>query len=79
MPATTGADGRGPRVLSGQQLGILTRAMDVRYALLPSAARQRPGLEAETRAAHRRSRHPSPAPEETARTPRPNTLHTPGS
>ncbi|MFC0843437.1 hypothetical protein ACFH04_06775 [Streptomyces noboritoensis] len=46
-------------MLSGQQLGTLTRAMDVRYALPPAAARQHPGFDAETRAAHRRSRHPS--------------------
>lgn len=34
------ADERGPWVLSPAQLGVLTRAMDVRYALLPSTSRQ---------------------------------------
>jgi len=49
---------RGPWVLSPAQLGVLTRAMDVRNALPPSAARQYPGFAAEIRAAHTRSRHP---------------------
>jgi hypothetical protein len=52
------ADERGPWVLSSAQLWVLTKAMDVRYALLPSAARQYPDFDAEIRAAHTRSRHP---------------------
>jgi hypothetical protein len=52
------ADERGPWVLSPEQLGVLTRAMDVRNALLPSASRQYPDFDAEIRAAHTRSRHP---------------------
>jgi hypothetical protein len=52
------ADERGPWVLSPAQLGVLTRAMDVRNALLPSAARQYPDFDAEIRAARTRSRHP---------------------
>ncbi|OIJ93226.1 hypothetical protein BIV25_25940 [Streptomyces sp. MUSC 14] len=50
------ADERGPWVLSPAQLGVLTRAMDLRDALLPSASRQHPGLDAEIRSAHARSR-----------------------
>ncbi|WP_331751906.1 hypothetical protein OG713_46015 (plasmid) [Streptomyces sp. NBC_00723] len=52
------ADERGPWVLSPAQLGVLTRAMDVRNASLPSASRQYPDFDAEIRAAHTRSRHP---------------------
>ncbi|WP_128380272.1 hypothetical protein [Streptomyces cavernae] len=52
------ADERGPWVLSPTQLEVLTRAMDVRNALLPSASRQYPDFDAEIRAAHTRSRHP---------------------
>ncbi|MFD5445950.1 hypothetical protein [Streptomyces tendae] len=52
------ADERGPWVLSPAQLGVLTRAMDVRNALLPSASRQYPDFDAEIRAARTRSRHP---------------------
>jgi hypothetical protein len=52
------ADERGPWVLSPAQLGVLTRAMDVRNALLPSAARCYPDFDAGIRAAHSRSRHP---------------------
>jgi hypothetical protein len=52
------ADELGPWVLSPAQLGVLTRAMDVRYALLPSAARYYPDFDAGIRAAHSRSRHP---------------------
>lgn len=52
------ADERGPWMLSPAQLGVLTRAMDVRNALLPSAARQYPDFDAEIRAAHARSRRP---------------------
>ncbi|MFE9454992.1 hypothetical protein [Streptomyces sp. NPDC006739] len=52
------ADERGPWVLSPAQLRVLTRAMDVRNALLPSSARQHPDFDADIRAAHARSRHP---------------------
>ncbi|MFD9441912.1 hypothetical protein ACFWBR_27680 [Streptomyces sp. NPDC060006] len=52
------ADERSPWVLAPSQLEVLTRAMDVRNALLPSAARQYPDFDAEIRAAHTRSRHP---------------------
>ncbi|MFF2217574.1 hypothetical protein [Streptomyces antibioticus] len=53
------ADERGPWVLSPAQLGVLTRAMDVRYALLPSTSRQYPDFDEEIRAAlTRSSRHP---------------------
>ncbi|MER6405866.1 hypothetical protein ABT269_20480 [Streptomyces viridosporus] len=45
-------------MLSPEQLDVLTRAMDVRNARLPSTARQRPDLDAEIRAAHTRSRPP---------------------
>lgn len=51
-------DERGPWVLSPVQLEALTRAMDARYALLPSASRYHPAFDAEIRAAHARSRHP---------------------
>ncbi|WP_455362336.1 hypothetical protein [Streptomyces sp. SYSU K21746] len=56
--AVLDADEQGPWVLSPEQLGILTRAMDVRNALLPSASRQHPDFDAEIRAAHTRSRRP---------------------
>ncbi|TLS45789.1 hypothetical protein FE633_13610 [Streptomyces montanus] len=56
--AALDADERGPWVLSPAQLGVLTRAMDVRNALLPSASRRHPDFDAEIRAAHTRSRHP---------------------
>ncbi|MGP4089560.1 hypothetical protein [Streptomyces sp. KR55] len=49
---------RGPWVPSPGQPGILTRAMDVRNALPPSASRQHPDFDAEIRAAHARSRRP---------------------
>lgn len=52
------ADERGPWVLSPAQLGVLTRVMDVRNALLPSTSRQHPAFDAEIRTAHTRSRHP---------------------
>jgi hypothetical protein len=52
------ADDRGPWVLSPEQLGVLTRAMDVRYALMPSASRQYPEFDAEIRAAHARCQRP---------------------
>jgi hypothetical protein len=51
------ADERSPWVLSPVQLEVLTRAMDVRNALLPSTAQQYPDFDAEIRAAHTRSRH----------------------
>ncbi|MGW5657194.1 hypothetical protein [Streptomyces humi] len=54
-------DGEGPWVLSARQLSVLTRAMDVRYALLPSAARTHPDLDAEIRAALARRRRPDTA------------------
>ncbi|MFF9410435.1 hypothetical protein ACF1B0_33650 [Streptomyces anandii] len=59
--AALDADEQGPWVLSPAQLGVLTRAMDVRDALLPSASRQHPDLDAEIRAAHLRSQRPSTA------------------
>ncbi|MEU8952015.1 hypothetical protein [Streptomyces sp. NPDC048489] len=49
------ADERGPWVLSPVQLDALTRAMDFRYAALPSASRQYPEFDAEIRDAHARS------------------------
>ncbi|MET8291507.1 hypothetical protein ABZV80_40995 [Streptomyces sp. NPDC005132] len=54
--ATLDADERGPWVLSPAHLDALTRAMDVRYAALPSASRQYPEFDAEIRNAHARSR-----------------------
>ncbi|MFJ8364505.1 hypothetical protein [Streptomyces sp. NPDC093984] len=59
--AVLDADEQGPWVLSPAQLGVLTRAMDVRNALLPSASRQHPDLDAEIRAAYLRSRRPPTA------------------
>lgn len=56
--AALDVDERGPWVLSPVQLEALTRAMDARYALLPSASRYHPAFDAEIRAAHARSRHP---------------------
>ncbi|WP_331740703.1 hypothetical protein OG613_46950 (plasmid) [Streptomyces sp. NBC_00015] len=50
------ADKRGPWVLSPVYLDALTRAMDVRNAVLPSASRQHPAFDAEIRDAHARSR-----------------------
>jgi len=58
--ATLDADDQGPWALSPEQLDVLTRAMDVRNALLPSASRQHPDFDAEIRAAHTRSRPPHP-------------------
>ncbi|MFE4703056.1 hypothetical protein ACFRIC_38870 [Streptomyces sp. NPDC056738] len=52
LPALLDADESGPWVLSPLQLGALTRAMDVRSAALPSAARQHPEFDAEVRKAH---------------------------
>ncbi|MET8411715.1 hypothetical protein ABZV34_27080 [Streptomyces sp. NPDC005195] len=49
-------DERGPWVLAPAQLDALTRAMDVRYAALPSASRQYPEFDAEIRDADARSR-----------------------
>ncbi|MFD8219220.1 hypothetical protein ACFV2U_37400 [Streptomyces sp. NPDC059697] len=56
--AVLDADERGPWVLSPVQLDVLTRAMDVRNAVLPSTSRQHPEFDAAIRAAHARSRRP---------------------
>ncbi|MFE4579511.1 hypothetical protein [Streptomyces chartreusis] len=59
--AVLDVDEQGPWVLPPEQLGVLTRAMDIRDALLPSASRQHPDLDAEIRAAHIRSQRPPTA------------------
>ncbi|MEU1925590.1 hypothetical protein ACWEV9_32765 [Streptomyces albogriseolus] len=58
--ATSDVDDQGPWVLSPKRLDVLTRAMDVRNARLPSTARQHPDFDAAIRAAHTRSRPPHP-------------------
>ncbi|MFJ8158522.1 hypothetical protein [Streptomyces sp. NPDC094468] len=45
------ADAEGPWVLSAEQLAVLAQAMEVRYALLPSAARAHPDCDAQVRTA----------------------------
>ncbi|MGW2563429.1 hypothetical protein ACWCXB_30240 [Streptomyces sp. NPDC001514] len=59
--AVLDADEQGPWVLTPEQLDVLTRAMDIRNALLPSASRQHPEFDAEIRTAHHRSRRPPTA------------------
>ncbi|MDN3271560.1 hypothetical protein [Streptomyces sp. MA15] len=56
--AVLDVDDQGPWVFSPEQLDVLTRAMDVRSARLPSTARQHPDFDAAIRAAHTRSRPP---------------------
>lgn len=56
--AVLDADERRPWVLSPVQLDVLTRAMDVRNAVLPSTSRQHPEFDAAIRGAHTRSRRP---------------------
>ncbi|MEU5225271.1 hypothetical protein AB0G55_21890 [Streptomyces toyocaensis] len=58
--AVLDADEQGPWVLSPEQLDVLTRAMDVRSARLPSTARQHPDFDAAIRAAHTHSLPPHP-------------------
>ncbi|MFE9769790.1 hypothetical protein ACFYPC_35600 [Streptomyces sp. NPDC005808] len=74
--AALDADERGPWVLSPAQLDVLTRAMDVSNALLPSTSRQYPEFDAEIRNAHAMSRRPRRLSAAMPRASRPRTAPT---